>query len=446
MAMPGYGLAPLLTEKDESESSEGGIDPLGTERLADRLANKLAPGVGERQQHPRFLTATAVALSLCADLGEEAVARDGTTEPWLVFEWHVVYGLALLGRRRGVGLRGLPGREKAEQARKEGEPLSPKRYLKTPANSGFHGIYRVLAETLGIERDGLLGERGYELLRLWSREQGLDGFAGTGNGPGRKRREHLLEALHDGLAQSAVARTNGWDGWGFFVDHLAHRNPGPKERKFLAKLLLDDSEGFRGEALGFLISPTGQRVWRQEMDSDRWSERAFHRALLDRASPELRRLLQAIDAYERFARLIQDAFDACLHEMTRRRGYVSALQLGRLDAVKRASSGVAAAARQAEERLEPLGLAGAFNELLGTLGECGNASDWVVLLMNHHRKTQQRKPPHGKLPWVEGDERGYIIRPLYRHDDRPQPSDAYVHPFRTRPLQMFATDLGMFRR
>ena len=57
--MQGYALAPFLTEKDDVESGEGAIDPLGTEPLADRLASKLVPGVRERQQHPRFLTCYA---------------------------------------------------------------------------------------------------------------------------------------------------------------------------------------------------------------------------------------------------------------------------------------------------------------------------------------------------------------------------------------------------
>lgn len=443
--MPSYGLAPLLTEKDESESSEGGLDPLGTEPLADRLANKLAPGVRQRQQHPRFLTTIAVSLSLCAELGEETVARDGITEPWLVFEWHVVHGLVLLGSQQKVDLRGLPGQLKAEQALKEGVPLSPKRYLKTPSIFGFHGVYRVLAERLGIERDGFLGEQGYELLMLWSREQGLDGFAGTSNGPGRNRRKELLEALRDGLARCAVARTNGWAGWRFFAKHLAHRNPGPKERKFLARLLLEDGKGFRGEVLRFLVSPAGQRVWRREMDSDRWSERAFHRALLDRASPELRRLLQAIDAYERFACLIQNAFDECLYEMTRRRGYVSALELRRLDAVKQAGRAAPTALREAAERLEPFGLASQFQQLFGALGEGGTASQWVEQLMAHHLETQRNKPPNGKLPWFESDERGYIIRPLYRRDEPAGCDNDYVHLFRTRSLWSFASDLKMFK-
>ena len=47
--MRNYAFAPVLTEKDPVETAEGGIDPLGTEALADALAVRLAPGVRERQ-------------------------------------------------------------------------------------------------------------------------------------------------------------------------------------------------------------------------------------------------------------------------------------------------------------------------------------------------------------------------------------------------------------
>ena len=36
--------APLLTNKDDTESGEGGIDPLGTEPIADELGIALSPG------------------------------------------------------------------------------------------------------------------------------------------------------------------------------------------------------------------------------------------------------------------------------------------------------------------------------------------------------------------------------------------------------------------
>lgn len=57
-----YASGPLLTERDEVESAEGGIDPLGTEPIAETLGVMLSPGVRERQLHPRFLTAMAVSM------------------------------------------------------------------------------------------------------------------------------------------------------------------------------------------------------------------------------------------------------------------------------------------------------------------------------------------------------------------------------------------------
>ena len=212
-SMHHFELTPLLTDADAVESSEGGLDPLGTESLADKLAVKLVPGVRERQQHPRFLTATAVSLSLCAEFGDEVLARDGVSEPWLVFEWYVVEGLV---RTRGLtpkDIRGLPGREKAARAIADGVPLSTKRYLKTPSVFGFHGIYRALALTLGIQHGERLGERGCELLALWAKERGLGGFVGTAGGPGKHFREQIGEALRLGLEKGAVARTKAWAGW-----------------------------------------------------------------------------------------------------------------------------------------------------------------------------------------------------------------------------------------
>jgi hypothetical protein len=78
--MERFDLAPLLTERDPVDSGEGGINPLGTEALADALAVRLAPGVRERQRRPRFLTAMAVSLGICRDSDEEAVAGHAATD------------------------------------------------------------------------------------------------------------------------------------------------------------------------------------------------------------------------------------------------------------------------------------------------------------------------------------------------------------------------------
>lgn len=77
--MASYPLAPLLTEKDDADSSEGGIDPLGLYTIADALGVRLVPGVRERQSHPRFVTAMAASLAVCGDarFEDEEVAIDG---------------------------------------------------------------------------------------------------------------------------------------------------------------------------------------------------------------------------------------------------------------------------------------------------------------------------------------------------------------------------------
>jgi len=133
---------------------------------------------------------------------------------------------------------------------------------------------------------------------------------------------------------------------------------------------------FRREVLEFLVSDEGRRLWRREVSSRRLSERVFYEALRRRASPDLRRLLLAIDIYERFARLAQDAFDDCLYEMTRKRGKVSATELGRLDSVKVASQRLPKMFGEVADRLEPFGQALRFQQHCALLSEAGNTSQW----------------------------------------------------------------------
>jgi hypothetical protein len=439
-------LVPLLTEKDDIESGEGGIDPLGTEPLADRLAGKLVPGVRERQRHPRFLTATAVSLSLCSEFEDEALASDGVSEPWLVWEWYLVEGLVRTLGRTPDAILGLPGREKAANAISGGVPLSGKRYLKTPAVFGFHAIYRLLAHLLGVEQGGQLGERGYELLNIWSKEQGLLGFVGTSVGPGRCIREQLHEALSVGLEKGAVARGNGWAGWRFFEEHLAPYRLGRRESRFLTDALTDDTIGFRRAVLEFLISQEGQRLWRTEVSARSFSERQFHEVLARRVTGDLHKLLRAIGDFERFARLIQDAFDDCLHTMTCKRGKVLPVELARLPSVKRASKRLPDLFSKAMDSLEPFGEALRFQQGFASLVAVGTATEWLERLMQHHRDIQRQKPPDGKNSWVERfDDGSYVIRPLYLRENPARGDDNYVHFFRTNSLWSFARDLRLVR-
>lgn len=434
--MQQYALAPLLTERDPVDSAEGGINPLGTEALADALAVRLVPGVRERQRRPRFLTAMAVSLEVCRDFDEDTLADDGVSAPWQVFEWYLVEGLVrLAGDSERVG---LPGSQKAARAIADGVPLSAKRYLKTPAVFGFHGVYRQLARALGIEETGRLGEVGFELLNVWAREQRLEGFAGSESGPGQVVRAQLKEAVQAGLEKRATARSGGWTGWEFFREHLAPYTAGTKEAKFISTALINDRKGFRREVIEFLISPKGRQTWEAT-----GSEREFHQALRITASQELRQLLDAIDAYEEFSRLCHDAFQDCLREMTRQGGKKTTLTvLATLPLVKNAWQRVPERFGEVMERLEPVGEAVRFGETFAGLAERGSNVEWAERLIEHHRKTQRQKPPNGKNPWFERfDDGSLIIRPDYRTDEPGTGDTRYVHRYRTRSLYQFARDL-----
>ena len=450
-------MVPVLSERDEAPGTEGGIDPLGLAAIADRLGTKLVPGVRERQLHPRFLTAMAVSLSVCEDFESETFAKDGVSEPWQVFEWYLVEGLVRTSRSavtdrtdnesstrepsptEAMGTRGVPGSLKARQAVDEEVPLSARRYLRTPTVFGFHGVYRLLARTLGIEekQSGRLGETGIELVNVWARERGLAGFLGTADGPGRAMRRQLIEAVKAGLEQGATAKGAGWSGWKFFREHLDLYSAGPAEARFIMQRLLDDQIGFRREVIQFLVSAEGRRV----LDDDP-SERMFHAALRPRASDELAPLLDAIERYELFSRRCQDAFDDCLVEMTRTRGKTSLTQLGLLPSVQRASREVPDLFEQLLVRLEPFGESTRLSRTCDRLATRFSATEWAGGLLQHHCATQRRKPPEGRQPWIVLLEGGHWqIRTRYQREKPAAQDGRYVHAYRTNSLWNFARDL-----
>lgn len=436
-------LMPLLSEADPKVSAEGSIDPLGMYAIADALAVQMVPGVRERQTHPRFLTSVAVSLSLCSELGDDIVAADGISEPWQVFEWYFVEGMVRTTKDASL-LRGLPGQEKAKSAIKDEVPLSEKRYLKTPTVFGFHGVYRALARDIEIVRADRLGDIGYELVTTWEREQGLEGFSGTTNGPGKIVRRQLLDAVRDGLHTGAVARKNGWSGWQFFSDHLGIYEAGKRESRVISHALLNPASGFRKEVLSCLISPAGQALWASEQESNRPSERRFHDLLIATASPDLRQLLEAISIYERFCRLLQDAFDDCLYRLSQDQRRISPAELARQEGVERAAREIPEVYGEVIDHFAPLSEAIRFQESFNSLAERMSTVDWLERLLEYHRRIQTSKPPAGKAPWLDRfDDGSCMIRTGYIRESGGQHDDSYVHAYRTLSLWSFARDLGL---
>lgn len=425
---------PFLTEFDPVTTSEGSLDPLGLYPIADSLAERLAPGVRERQSHPRFLTAIAVASLVCSNFDEDIIAKDGISEPWQVFEWYLVEGLVRT-MDDTKEIQQLPGRDKAAIALRDRLPLSASRYLKTPTVFGFHGVYRILATNLDIiDRAGRLGETGYRLVKTWEAEQGLVSFCSGDTGKGADARRDLYKAVQKGLEESTTARSGGWSGWWFFKEYLTPLKCGKKEAELLASALHDTRFNFRRQAIEYLCSQKGRKIWQ-----DTESERAFHEGLKAIASSDLKLLLDAILGYETFSRIVQDAFEDCLLFMSRKSTKVTPKEIAKLEEIKTAQKKVHDLFMEVSSLLEPFNESTRFEMGFSALADKVATEEWIEALTEHHYRIQKNKPPNGKNPWFwRLDDGSVIIRPEYRTDKGGAKDGSYLHYYRTRPLWSFA--------
>ena len=219
---------PFITEPDPLVSGEGVLDPLGLSSIGDRLADQILPGLRARMWRVRFVTAIAVAASVCDGL-EDEIATDGVTPASIAFEWLLTEAFARGGAPDLV--RRTPGIDKARTARQAGLHMSAKTYLKVPSVFGIHGVYKPLARHLGVVDDELrLSENGHALLDVWEREQGVSGFIAraAGGQNGGSLRTALRSAVVDALSKGYADRSNGWQGWSFFLEHLLPSRIGSK--------------------------------------------------------------------------------------------------------------------------------------------------------------------------------------------------------------------------
>lgn len=446
---------PVLSLPDPRESAEGSIDPLGLQMTYEHLAGRVYPFMTVRMSRPRFLTAIAAIARVCEGL-EDTVASDGITPAWLVCEWYMVEGLV---RRRAVVPNdqwwGIAGSMKVRQTIDRGRPLGAAQYLKTPKVFGFTGIYKTLAVGLQIVTDDIvLDDGGYELLGVWEREQGLDGFLDDdrGSGRGSQLRKDLRAAVEVSLRKGYTDRRSGWSVWNSIVDHLQPGTVGRREGKYLRHRVADDSlfsprdpeaAAMRRELLAHLE----KRGLCVPEDGD---EAAFFREILGgriSASEELRERLRAIDAYEALCRPIEDALRFIFHLSTERAGApVSKEAFAAHEFSKRLASVVGPATRRVADAFVGIELEPEVTSLIVRYEEVRNASDLWATVLTHHDDAQRRKPPDGKRPWCEHVPEGVVVRPQYRQRDRPPGDDSYVRDYRTSTASQFLQDLGALPR
>ena len=136
--------------------------------------------------------------------------------------------------------------------------------------------------------------------------------------------------------------------------------------------------------------------------------------------------------------------DDCLTTMTEKRGKISAPELSKTNGCMEACKNVPKIFEEVADRLLPYQQSDNFEESFGALSISTNSEEWTNTLLEHHIKTQRRKPPNGKNPWFERfDDGAVVIRPGYRRTEGGRFDDSYVHAYRTKPLRSFISDLGM---
>jgi hypothetical protein len=278
---------PRFTAADLS-ARPGGSDPLGLERISERIAARLVPGITNRMSNPHLLTAVVLATLVAEDLGpaDRRVRRDAT----VAFEWILLASFA----RKGVDLSGVPGAGKARAAWATGRPLGSANYLTGPESNGLSGILTpLLVEIEVLTKDRRLGPRGEELLDRWATEQQLHGLL-SGGGAGGAFRRRLTNAVADAVRTRGEQLDPGMHLPGELAKLFGRggtRRAG--EFRWLCERLLEPADSSRGEIGQSLRSLTARR----------WSNRAAepeHVARLERSGcpGEVQDGLRALRAFE----------------------------------------------------------------------------------------------------------------------------------------------------
>lgn len=435
--------APILSEFDPPQESEGSVDPLSLQRIYERLADRILPAVTVRMSRVRFLTAIAVAAHVCRDYEDDDLAADDLTPPWLLFEWFVVEAFA-----RSLDddtPRGIPGMMKVKAALRNGRHVGAASYLKTPKIFGYTGVYKRLAVALRIVTDGLrLDDRGYRLVREWERDQEMQGFFDGREGPGARFRDEIREALRDGLAKGRTVHRKGpfWDELAtkFHPDHA-----GPREAAAIRDALLSGDHVDPSHLEGARMTrELLEALVRKPFDFASEDEADYLRTISPASSAELRVRLQAIDDYESLCRPITDAFDFVRHLSTREgRAPIGADEFSECKEASGIVGAVASGASRVRDNRSLLEWEPDVLGLVSRYGDVKTAADLFRRVLEHHEHAQREKPPEGKRPWIERVRQDrVVIRAAYAFPDPPVDRREYVHVYRVPSVSRFLGDLG----
>ncbi len=428
--MNALNFLPSLSAYDQLEATEGALDPLGLYPISDALTvNKLCPGVRERQKHPGFLVPIAIGARVAEKFDGHYSVENGIA-PIQIFEWYVVQSLVKTYRiKEPEQLVGLPGKDKVSQAIDRFGCVNSENYLKTASVFGFYGVYKLLARSLGILHEDQPDSYCNTLISAWEQDQKAN------NVNFQAIAELARKAIDYGLRYEKTNRN--WPHWEIFANSIKPRSPGAAVRDCIWSRLVSEEEPLRAEYIHYMVEEGADVLTRLE-----GGERLMHKRLLRRASQPMRELLDTVQCYEEFARLLTDAFNQMLHRASATERTTSVNVLSRLENVSRAVKRLPEIQSRLVDGLEAQGLGHRLEVFAPLFDSTSSPIDWAEALISHHINNQRAKAPSGKMPFFDRMENGSIItRPAYRLSSEPGASNDYVHQYRTSSLYSFARDL-----
>lgn len=417
---------PRFSEYDPSAEGEGSLDPLGFAALAERITDRLVPGLRARMSQPRFATLSIVGAFACQAIRDIA-ARDGKTTFDIAFEWLVVEALVRhpdTNRRRG-----LPGSQKAARALKLNQRLAASNYLAGPRVFGFTGVYRPYTlDSALLTDDGIPGKNADALLGAWEKDQHLNGFLdGHSSTQGnRLRREIEKTTLATLQAGHLTAPPTGWV-MNDLANALAPDAAKKRERAELRRLVCHSAHETRNELAGLL---------EKTRFGEAHTERDVCTALAPHASPETKRALDAAIAIEDCATSIDYAFRRFLAYATSMGGAVSltqAAQTPKLADLAKQLGTITSRAVDAVARLDE-SLAHLAVDCYARFDHAMPAEDFVAALLARHQQVQEAK---GKRLWLDPINGKWWVRPPYRNQSLDLNDKHWAHPVRIRTLVSF---------
>jgi hypothetical protein len=287
----------------------------------------------------------------------------------------------------------------------------------------------------------MLNENGNQLLKIWEREQGLSGYRDVekSQGDGARLRRLFQDAIKASLQSCQTEKPASWPGALLVLNHLVPHRPGSNERRFLWELLADKSVDLRGELFDNLRDNNLLKKFSEEQ-----SERSLLKGIWHRVSKELRRRLDAIEAYESFCRPLHESFDrlqflssACIP------GVIKVDDFGKDPRVAEIASGLQDSITSARRSLAESPIQSGFENLAQRFEPVHSGGDLFHALSEHHAAVQKGKPPEGKRSWFESTaDGGMIVRPPYRIEKNPQRREEFVHPYRFFAAASFIQDLA----